>query len=172
MRLFGDKEEDFVHELKEFPQCCTGAPLPAVMWRRSTVKLAYIARHTPIDWEGKPRTTAFSKDDLPIAMVTFSSCYAQMIGLPNDETLHGHPLAKKGLVCYGAFEIRKSSWVRRLERVNSVHAHHDPSRFERHRHIVLTFHDEMFECVCRDFEVHVVRGSMESAFIEMARMFA
>ena len=58
----------------------------------------------------------------------FEHCYAHMFGPPNDEALRGHPLAGRGLRPYAAFEIRQSSWLRRLERMNSVHPRHDRER--------------------------------------------
>lgn len=42
--------------------------------------------------------------------------------MPNDESLHGHPLFERGLAFYGAFRVENSSWIRALVRINSVHA--------------------------------------------------
>jgi hypothetical protein len=39
-----------------------------------------------------------------------------MFGMPNDETLHGHPLYERGLEVYGAFRVEDSSWVRQKRR--------------------------------------------------------
>ncbi|HYE94937.1 MAG TPA: hypothetical protein VD962_01910, partial [Rubricoccaceae bacterium] len=62
-------------------------------------------------------------------------------------------LAERGLDPYGVFEVERSSWIRSLERMNRVHPYHKPARFERLRHIVLTFHDTTFECVTSRFSV-------------------
>ena len=53
-----------------------------------------------------------------------------MFGPPNDEAFDGHPLARRGLRPYGAFEVTHSSWIRQLEQMNSVHPHHSPPLFE------------------------------------------
>ena len=53
---------------------------------------------------------------------------------------------------YGAFEIKHSSWIRQLERMNSVHPHHSPEPFEWLRHYVLSFRDTTFECVAHGFD--------------------
>jgi hypothetical protein len=83
--------------------------------------------------------------------VTFNMAEAHMFGSPNDEAFDGHPLARRGLEPYGAFEIEHSSWIRQLEQMNSVHPHHSPELFEGLRHYVLSFHDTTFECVAEGF---------------------
>ena len=44
---------------------------------------------------------------------------------------------------------------RQLERMNSVHALHNPERFSRLVHFVFSFHDSTFECVADDVEIAV-----------------
>ena len=81
------------------------------------------------------------------AIVKFIGPRAHYFGSPSDETIRGHPLWELGLRPYGVFEVRKSSWIRALERMNRVHPNHNPSRFAALRHFVFTFHDNTFECV-------------------------
>jgi hypothetical protein len=75
--------------------------------------LAYLIQKTPVGWDGTSvRIVGPSSDDEPVALVKFEQCYAYMFGPPNDEAFHGHPLAKRGLHAYGAFEVEHSSWIR------------------------------------------------------------
>lgn len=76
---------------------------------------------------------------------------AHYFGMPNDEALGGHPLFKRGLGFYGLFEVLDSSWVRHLERVNSVHDRHDPKWFENDRHFIFTLKESTFECVAEGY---------------------
>jgi hypothetical protein len=93
-----------------------------------------------------------------------------MFGPPNDEAFHGHPLSKRGLHPYGAFRIEESSWIRNLERRNSVHRFHRPERYWKLQHLVFAFHDSTFECVCDGFDVRTTRGSIVGAIPEMLRL--
>lgn len=69
-----------------------------------------------------------------------------MFGPPNDEAFAGHPLADRGLNPYSVAEVQRSSWIRGLERMNSVHARHSRERFLEHkRHFVFAFHDSTFK---------------------------
>ena len=70
---------------------------------------------------------------------------------------------------YGAFRIEDSSWIRRLERMNSVHEHHDSDVFARLRHYVFAFHDSTFECVARTFTAARVDGPLTKVAQDMAR---
>jgi hypothetical protein len=127
-----------------------------------TVVLAYYLQERPGEWEdSQVRAVDSITDGEPIAIVRFDHCKAHMFGPPNDEAFHGHPLAGRGLQPYDAFRIEDSSWIRRLERMNSIHARHDPKRFWELQQLVLAFHDSTFECICKRFELRTKRGSID-----------
>lgn len=92
-------------------------------------------------------------DGESVAIVRFVGCSAVMFGPPNDEVLHGHLLARRGLSYDGAFEVLHSSWIRGLAQMNRVHPRHQPERFASLRHFILTFHDSTLECVAHDVEL-------------------
>lgn len=100
-------------------------------------------------------------------MVEFTRYSTYMFGTPNDEAFHGHPLAARGLRPYGAFQIDNSSWIRQLEKMNSVHHSHRPERFERLRHYVFSFHDSTFECAAESFSITSHEGSLETMLLIM-----
>jgi hypothetical protein len=118
--------------------------MPALVATEQQLKVAYIA--------GPTEPTA----DETIVVATFDRPYAHMFGPPNDEAFDGHPLAGRGLEPYGAFRVDDSSWIRRLERMNSVHEVHRAEAFAELTHFILAFHDSTFECVAADvgFAVH------------------
>jgi hypothetical protein len=143
-------EHDRVVLFQDAPQPEVGAPVPALVADESRLELAFIARR------------AHPSDDESIAVGRFVRPYAHMFGAPNDEAFEGHPLAARGLEPYGVFRIENSSWIRRLERMNSVHDQHDPEAFARLRHYIFAFHDSTFECVATDvdFDVHAAEGPL------------
>ena len=129
--MYSIDKRDEVVALSELPLPDVGAPLP----------------HLNAD-EHEARVTYKGADDGEASVtVTFSGLCALLFGAPNDEAFEGHPLAGRGLTPCGAFEVRHSSWVRSLERMNRVHPSHRAEAFDRYRHFVLTFHDTTFECV-------------------------
>jgi hypothetical protein len=103
-----------------------------------------------------------------VAVLRFAKTHSLMFGAPNDETLSGHPLYGRGLTPYGAFTVERSSWIRELERINSVHRRHRPERFSRLTHYIVCFHDSCFECVAAELESEVVAGPLKAALLDIA----
>jgi hypothetical protein len=164
-------KRDRVIELRDVPQSSPGAPIPLVLGDEHTVVLAYYMQELARDWDGSTvRVVGPESAEEPIAIVRFNGCQAHMFGPPNDEAFRGHPLAGKGLHPYGVFLVEESSWIRKLERMNSVHRYHDPDRFWSLQHLIFSFHDSVFECVCRGFEAITTRGSILDAVPEMVAL--
>lgn len=161
--------EDKVLKLENVPQSSVGAPIPVVLSDERKVVLAFYPQNVPEGWEGTTVRLVSEEFQEPVAIVEFNLCYIHMFGSPNDEAFSGHPLAERGLKPYGAYEITDSSWIRGLERKNSVHPYHNPERFWERRHFVFAFHDSTFECVADGFKVTETHGSMRSLLPLMAQ---
>jgi hypothetical protein len=150
-------ENDTLTELESFPQMSVGAPCPMMLIDESSLVLAYYL-DSPLD-----QTDENNSPQDHCAIVKFSHAYAHYFGSPNDEALAGHPLASRGLQPYTQFSVAKSSWLTKLERMNSVHPYHESARFENLKHFIFTFHDSTFECVAIDCSFSVQVGSPHSA---------
>jgi hypothetical protein len=161
---------DKVIKLDDVPKPDIGAPLPHLVCDEGHVAHAYLVSEPDPTWDGSYATLVGPESDgYLVTIVQFRWPYAQMFGPPNDEAFHGHPLASRGLSPYAVYEVQQSSWLRRLERMNSVHWHHDKERFlSRRRHFVFAFHDSTFECIAEGFSFEIVRGSLRSV---LPRMF-
>lgn len=155
-------DKDRVIALADIPQSSIGAPLPRVVADEHTCLVGfYLETHDPA-WDGSyVRVVEPETADDPVAVVAFPLYCATMFGPPNDEAFAGHPLSSRGLAPYGAFEIHDSSWIRQLERMNSVHPHHRAERFAKLRHFVLTFHDSTFECVASRYDITKHTGPLD-----------
>jgi hypothetical protein len=162
-------DRDTVVELDDAPSPDVGAPLPHLICDEHHVLLAYLVNEPDPSWDGSyVNLVGPDSDGHLIAVVRFEQPYAHMLGPPNDEAFYGHPLAHRGLKPYAVFEVKDSSWLRRLERMNTVHRYHDRQRFlANRRHFVFTFHDTTFECIAERFRVEIVRGSLRSVLPRM-----
>ena len=118
-------ERDQVDELGNVPQSSVGAPLPVVLSVEGKVVLSFYLQNEPEDEDGESSRVITEEWEETIAIIEFDKCYAHMFGPPNDESFSGHPLATHGLRPYEAYEVLNSSWLRRLERMNSVHPYHN-----------------------------------------------
>lgn len=154
-------DRDRVVELKDVPQSDVGAPCPLVLASEGKLIVVYYVSNPPEGWDGTTATVVDPNTSAePAAIVRFSRVTASMFGPPNDEAFSGHPLAGRGLHPYGAFEVVDSSWVRRLERMNSVHPYHRPESYANRRHIVLAFHDSTFECIAQSYTCEFAVGPL------------
>ena len=164
---------DTVRPLPDLPQSSVGAPIPYVLADEHAVVVAFYVQSTPPGWDGASiQVVGRDTPDLPVAIVRFRGAYAHLFGPPNDEAFSGHPLEARGLHPYGAFEIERSSWIRALAEMNSVHPYHSSALFSGYRHFILAFHDSTFECVAEGYDVHVSQGSIASTVTLMATLLA
>lgn len=152
-------ERDRVVELDSVPQPDVGAPEPFVLSDEYCILLVYYTRNRP----------GGSGDHL--ALIQFNSYESLMFGAPNDEAFSGHPLESRGLHPYGVFQIENSSWIRQLERMNSVHPYHSPESFKRYKHFIFASHDSTFECVAKSFEVSEHNGDRAALLPVMQSRF-
>jgi hypothetical protein len=103
------------------------------------------------------------------AFVEFAQCYACRLSSINEEILTGHPLWGKGLDLYGAHIVVHSQWFAEVQRINMVHKRYHPQHWERLKHYLLVFHDNIFECLADSYDVAMLRDSVEHV-TELARM--
>jgi hypothetical protein len=156
-------ERDKVIEIRTVPQSSVGAPSPIILSDEHRILLAYVIQ------DSSPDSIIQQAEGEDFALVEFQRYRSFIFGAPNDEAFSGHPLAGRGLHPYACFQIEASSWIRQLERMNSVHSRHDPTRFARYNHYVFAFHDSTFECVAENFTVSEHCGTLESLITVMQR---
>jgi hypothetical protein len=161
-------EKDVVVPLEGIPQSSVGAPIPFIMADEYRVVLAYYIQDSR-PFSGVPRVVGPLNSDETVALIRFTGAI-HMSGPPSDEAFAGHPLASRGLRPYSTFRIDNSSWIRKLERMNSVHPMHRPEMFWKRQHLVFTFHDSSFECVCHQFDVTTEKGSIKDQIPRMINL--
>ena len=140
-----------------------GAPLPHLIADGIRAVLVFHAGlPADPDWDGTTVTVVDPNEptDRRLSWVVFAGVAHVSLGGPNDEALSGHPLFEAGLRHYQAHEVHNSELIASMERRNRIHPNHRPERFASLRHLIITFHDETFDCVCRSWTA----GTVEAAF--------
>jgi hypothetical protein len=159
--MYSVDNKDEVIRLGNAPQSSVGAPCPMISASEQSLRLAYFVEDIPSNWDGSTVSVIDENTNRePVALITFTRPKAHMFGPPNDEAFSGHPLASRGLKPYSVSEIRNSSWLRHLERMNAVHPYHKPELFLDYHHFVFSFHDTTFECISKGFQVSIHHGSV------------
>jgi hypothetical protein len=157
------------------PAWDVGAPSPHVVTSRLRTFLVYLASDSA-------RTTVGSAirmidpsagEEEVLALVEFKSCYAHRFGGPNDEVITGHPLHGRGLEAYRAHVVENSPWLATEMATNSVHRGFRPERWQRLKHSLLFFHDDMFECLAEAWTVEVFAATFRQVVnLAVERMLA
>ena len=167
------KRKVFLHNEEEaaipipntYPQC-SGAPIPLVLSNGyKTLLLFYIGTSNP-NWSKKANKIKILNENSKdyIALICFDLCRSFKYGGVNDEALHGHPLYDRGLVGYEMHEVKNSSWISELKKMNSVHDCYDEKHWASAKHIIFTFHDDIFECVADNYSVQVYKGNQSEVY--------
>jgi hypothetical protein len=146
-------DRDQVVAFGDAPQPSPGVSMPIVVANDVGLLLLY----------------AVAPDGAELVVLKFTRDYAHFFGPPNDEAFAGHPLAPRGLLPYGVFEVIDSSWIRALERMNRIHPLHNKDRFRRLRHLVFTFHDNTFECIAEGVVVVARQPNSPDAVVSFLR---
>ncbi|WP_051951773.1 hypothetical protein [Actinacidiphila yeochonensis] len=141
-----------------------GAPLPHVLADgRSVFVLFYLRADSHLPHSTAVTVVTPQAAHEPIGLIEFTGAHSVKFGRPNDEALHGHPLHGRGLEAYEVHEVRNSRWISEAERINSVHPGHRPGWHDTLRHFVVTFHDEMLECLAGDLRTEIHHSSLADA---------
>ncbi|MEM7604442.1 MAG: hypothetical protein AAF411_03725 [Myxococcota bacterium] len=151
------------------PPWDVGAPMPHVVAAGHRVFLLYYVSIPDPNWDGGDVSIVDPSDPqaIPLAIVEVLRCYSHRFGGPNDEVFHGHPLGRRGLDGYGAYEVVNSRWLAEHRRINQVHSGFDAKLWERRKHFFLAFHDEVFECIAEGFRVETVQMSFADALAQL-----
>lgn len=117
-----------------------GAPSPLIIANDNHLLVAFLGDAGILEKE-------------PVICVNFSLPRKHRFGLPNDETIFGHSYYQLGLRAGGFYELENSDWIAELQKIARVHRYYDADRWTKLKHYILTFHDNMFECVAESFTI-------------------
>lgn len=105
-------------------------------------------------------------DDAGTAVVEFKRCLVSRFGYPNDEARWGIPPYKD--VSYGIYEVRDSTWIKDVVRLNRYRFPWTKDDYVR-RHFIFAFHDDTFECLADDLALEVVNEPYHVIFERVRR---
>jgi hypothetical protein len=128
----------------------TGSPSPMIISNDSEIFLIFYAIDDFVD------TTISQSDEIydqNIYIIKFKSCIKYLFGSLSNETIHGHPYFKLGMRSYSFYELEESDLIKSLKNIDNIHRLYNENKWTDYKHYILTFHDNMFECVSKSFEI-------------------
>ena len=100
-------------------------------------------------------------------LIEFDRCILHKFGSPNDETLGGHPLYKKGLKFYSAHVVRNSNWIEEIKNISKIHDRYLPGMYDDMKHYIFCFKDSTYECIAENFSFEVLTCSVKEVFLKI-----
>lgn len=131
----------------DIPEPSMGAPLPFVLGDERRLSLCY--NQTQASYYTGRKITATDVEGVPdkVAVLRFTGVQTSYLGGLSETSQYCHSLADLGLTSFYAWEVSGSELVRYQNRKDLML-----------RHIIVLFHDSMFEVVCEDFTVKEVES--------------
>lgn len=144
-------------EIKGLFEIDYGAPSPTIISNDSELFIAFYASKESTLFELQERNTVY---DTGIFALKFKTYLKYTFGLPGNETIQGHPYSKLGMKPFSFYELRNSVLIKELQKIEKVHPSYNPEKWEMYKHYILTFHDNMFECIAQYFEIREENTSL------------
>jgi hypothetical protein len=86
--------------------------------------------------------------------LVFNICRILKCGYPNEEIyMHYDYYTQGSMRKYLLYEIMDSDWIKDLYKMNKVHPRHSEKIFEKDRHFIILFEDEVFECIASNYSI-------------------
>jgi hypothetical protein len=61
---------------------------------------------------------------------------------------------------FSFYELRGSDLIKSLQDIERMHPNYNYQKWEMYKHYILTFHDNMFECIAQGFEIREENTSL------------
>lgn len=137
-------------EIKGLFEMDTGSPSPMVISNDNALFVIFYSDGQIVEALPQQRNTVY---DTGICILKFNGCIKYSFGMPGDETIVGHPYSTMGMQSYSFYQMKNSKWIRKLQDIDRVHPSYSQDKWKIYNHYIITFHDNMFECVSKDFEI-------------------
>ncbi|MBD1432702.1 hypothetical protein H8B06_07700 [Sphingobacterium sp. DN00404] len=144
-------------EIKGLFEMDFGSPSPTILSNDNELFIAFYADRQNSSTIPQERNIIH---DTGIFALKFKVYLKYAFGLPGEETIQGHPYSKLGMKSYSFYELKNSELIKSLQDIEKVHPQYNPKKWEMYRHYILTFHDNMFECIAQDFEIREENTSL------------
>ena len=97
---------------------------------------------------------------MPHAVILFKSVVFHAATIYEDDTLHRHPMASKGLAPFSSYEVLNSRKIEHLASADkSSRLDQIPFPSEL-RHFIFAIHGHVIEVICRNFQLHTETGAV------------
>lgn len=130
-----------------------GAPTPTILSNDNNLYLMFYSNEEGDKAETLRERNRNNVYDRVTYVLKFNLFIKYRFGMPNNEIIIGHPYFKLGLKPNSFYQLEGSDWIKELMKIDSVHPYFNEEKWTNYKHYIFTFHDNMFECIAKDYEI-------------------
>ena len=130
-------------------QINVGSPEPIIISNDNELFIAFYVDKQKAVSESQEQN---SDNNTEVFIMRFKSFLKYTFGMPNNETIQGHPYSILGMESFAFYELKNSDLIEQLEDIDKIHPYYNSEKWKEYKHYILTFHDNMFECVAKKYE--------------------
>ena len=144
-------------EIKGLFEMDYGSPSPTIVSNDNELFVAFYADKVNTSPIPQERNIIY---DIGIFALKFKHYLKYTFGQPGNETIQGHPYSKLGMESYSFYELENSDFIKSLQNIDKLHPSYNSEKWKAYKHFILTFHDNMFECIAKGFEIREENTSL------------
>ncbi|TRX34097.1 hypothetical protein [Flavobacterium restrictum] len=144
-------------EIKGLFEMDYGAPSPTILSNDNELFVAFYADKKKSSVVPQERNIIY---DTGIFALKFKRYLKYTFGIPSNETINSHPYSKLGMESCSFYELIDSDYIKSLQDIEKMHPGYNPKKWNMYKHYILTFHDNMFECIAEGFEIREENTSL------------
>lgn len=92
-------------------------------------------------------------DDNNSIILKFKNYVIYKFGFSGHETIPYHKYSEYNITTSTFYNIKSSYWINELKNIATQHPRYDEKKWDSYNHFIITFEDEMFECIAEKYEV-------------------
>jgi len=144
-------------EIKGLFEMDYGSPSPIIISNDNELFIAFYGDKERLTNQPHERNIIY---DTGIFALKFKAYLKYTFGLPGNETIKRHPYSKLGMKSSSFYELQNSNLIKELQEIEKGHPYYEPNKWNSYKHYILTFHDNIFECIAQDFEIRAENLSL------------
>lgn len=161
----------FVRPLEHIPAPHTSVPSPFLCGRSRAFLLYRLKKSWRGEDQKKLEEINIGNSSDSFLAVMFANSIHIRLGFPGRDCIEESEFWDAGLKGLEFVEVLNSPLMARLIEMEKRAEEYNPHTWKEVKHILLYFHDESFECLCRDWSLLLIHGSRKEAIRFMMNRF-
>ena len=92
-------------------------------------------------------------DDNDSIILKFKNYVIYKFGYPGHESIQYHEYSNYNISTSTFYKVENSLWISELKNIANKHPYYNKERWNSYNHFIITFEDQIFECISDQYEI-------------------